>query len=292
MNTRPLQLVRRFATMASGKMSSGETQHLYWSVYHPFNFGDWVGPFLYHRITGREAWYGRPSPFSGSTFYMAAGSILSAADANAIVWGSGILWKTDVFARPLRTLAVRGPLSRAAFLRQGYPCPEVFGDPAILLPMFHQPPQPAERFELGVVPHFREFERIRSLYAGMDNVRVIDVRHPVDQVIDAIASCRRIASSSLHGIIVSHAYGIPAGWFTWGYVSGDGVKYDDYFHSAGIVPYAPLEAAGTSPGSLDQLTDLIDAATLPDLTEQKSAVYSSCPFGDSAKSLDLNGGDQ
>jgi pyruvyltransferase len=51
-------------------------------------------------------------------------------------------------------------------------------------------------------------------------------------VIDDIASCDAIASSSLHGVITANAYGIPAAWLEFSSkIGGDGMKYIDYFQS-------------------------------------------------------------
>lgn len=44
-------------------------------------------------------------------------------------------------------------------------------------------------------------------------------------------------STSLHGIIVAHAYGIPALWIKRGYIFTDGLKFNDYFASVEIPLY-------------------------------------------------------
>lgn len=44
--------------------------------------------------------------------------------------------------------------------------------------------------------------------------------------------CEKIVSSSLHGVIVAHAYNIPAVWQKFSEkVFGDDIKYQDYFES-------------------------------------------------------------
>ena len=71
-----------------------------------------------------------------------------------------------------------------------------------------------------------------------DNYKVIDLHtKEVKSVIDEITSCMRIVSSSLHGIIVAHAYGIPALWVQNNYVDTDGFKFYDYFSSVDIPCY-------------------------------------------------------
>jgi len=54
------------------------------------------------------------------------------------------------------------------------------------------------------------------------------------EVARQIASCTKIVSSSLHGIIAAHAYGIPAAWVQFSdKLSGDGIKFADHFASVG-----------------------------------------------------------
>jgi pyruvyltransferase len=229
-------------------------------------------------MTGREAWFTLPASLSRSSVYMTAGSILGAVRSNAIVWGSGILRTNQTFPRPWRTLAVRGPLSRQAFLAQGYPCPEVYGDPAILLPDVWRPEVSGRRYALGLVPHFRERELVEATVRGRDDITVIDVRHPIDEVVSRIVSCDRIASSSLHGLIVAHAYGVPAKWVFWRHTSGDGVKYFDYFRSADAEPYKPLALSVDGPPDMERLRDQVDAALLPDLEPLREPLLAACPF--------------
>lgn len=71
---------------------------------------------------------------------------------------------------------------------------------------------------------------------------LIDVRWPWRKVIDQITKCRRIISTSLHGLIVAEAYGIPAVWLS------DKIphtKYQDYYLSTGreVLPANTLEEA-------------------------------------------------
>ena len=47
-------------------------------------------------------------------------------------------------------------------------------------------------------------------------------------------------STSLHGIIVAHTYGINALWIKKGDIQTDGIKFDDYFSSVQIDRYSPI----------------------------------------------------
>jgi pyruvyltransferase len=73
-----------------------------------------------------------------------------------------------------------------------------------------------------------------------EGVRLIDMQDPIEEVIDRIAACELVASSSLHGLIASHAYSIPAFWIKFRpLLSGDDSKFHDYFLSIGRDPRSP-----------------------------------------------------
>ena len=146
----------------------------------------------------------------------------------------------DPISPEAEILAVRGPVTRDRALLCGAFCPEVYGDPALLLPKLYRPAV-GQRRELGLVVHFSDKPRLAESVRTMKNLRLIDIQDHIESVIDQIVSCEFVASSSLHGIIASHAYGIPAVWVQFRPLpSGDGVKFDDYFLSIGQAPPTPV----------------------------------------------------
>ena len=77
--------------------------------------------------------------------------------------------------------------------------------------------------------------RLKGRWRDSAQLQLIDIQDPIETVIDRIASCDCIASSSLHGLIVSHAYGVPAVWIKFRDLpSGDDVKFHDYYLSLGL----------------------------------------------------------
>lgn len=172
------------------------------------------------------------------------GSILTLFDMeNAIVWGSGIISSTEkVSGTPKKVLAVRGPLTRKRLLEQGINCKEVYGDPALLLPRFYKP-KVAKRYKLGLIPHYTDFSNpLLDTLKNNKDVLVIDIAHYDHWLdfIDQINSCKAIASSSLHGLIISEAYGIPNLWVKLkNSVLSDDFKFHDFFLSLGFdrAPY-------------------------------------------------------
>lgn len=206
----------------------------YWCICKgaPTNFGDVLTPYLVEKLTGRPAKWSRSAR---GYVYMVTGSIMPQARPNSIVWGCGIKrWSDTLRFTPRRIAAVRGPLTRAWLLEHGIICPDVYGDPALLLPRIYQPKNlPSVR--LGIIPHFVDYPAVASMYAEKKDVRVINVLDPVESVIDAITSCECTVASSLHGLMTAHAYGIPSLWVRFSdSVSGDDVKFRDYFESVNL----------------------------------------------------------
>lgn len=258
----------------------GSDRNLYWSCRKERNFGDWLSPLLFEKLSGREAVFCMPKSLKFGSVTLGVGSVLHwvKKDRVADVWGSGIKTEDAEFRRPRHVHAVRGPRTRRRILQLGYDCGETYGDPALLTPIFF----PRERnpdCEIGIVPHFVDYEIAQRLFSETRNIRIIDVTRPPMQVVDEITSCRCVASSSLHGIILAHAYGVPAMQLVFSnLVSGDGVKFADYaesFHESNVVECIDLQDA--SPNSID-LDDIVDKADLPDVRLLQKGLIESCPF--------------
>ena len=220
----------------------------------PGNLGDVLTPVLLERLGYAPRW----TPQIAAKV-LATGSIIRFARAGQTVWGSGAMRATDRPDPRARYLAVRGPLTRRAVLKAGGSCPEVYGDPALLLPELVNGPVPKVH-DLGLVPHYVD----RAIVAGLHpNEHRIDVlRADPLEVVREIRQCRAVVSSSLHGVIVAHAFGIPAAWVRWSdKLSGDDTKFHDYAASVGwaAVPCPDLASAEpTLPSGID-VTALLDA---------------------------------
>lgn len=260
--------------------SSIAGKSVYWSRYEPKNFGDWITPYLYHRITGGEPSYWPPRyPFPLKTT-LGSGSIMRhIRKANvAIVWGSGIISRSDKFERPYKILAVRGPKTRERCEQLGFECPDVYGDPAILLPLFYRTSN-SPNCRLGIVPHFGSFQIAKDTFGALSEVKIIDVTQPLEKVVDEIASCEYIISSSLHGIIVSHAYGIRCGYVEFGEkLAGDGIKFSDYFLACGLTDERPTKLSLRAAHITEGLLSLARNTDLPILKGQARDLLKLCPF--------------
>ncbi|NDV60290.1 polysaccharide pyruvyl transferase family protein [Bacteroides sp. 519] len=181
--------------------------------------------------------------------YLCIGSIISwMTTPNSIIWGSGVVYpEKKISSKPLKVLAVRGPLTRKYLLDQDIPCPEVYGDPALLFPRFYKPIV-KKKFKVGLIPHMRDFRNglYKEISARIENISIIDVRDVENwhSFIDKINECEFILSSSLHGIIISDAYNIPNCWIE--FEKGEKKRYAfyDYYYSIGkndVSPYIITE---------------------------------------------------
>ncbi len=209
------------------------TLRAYWFTGFP-NFGDQSSASVIEWATGVPVTWVKPS-HKGKV--LGVGSILQHALApRDHVWGSGLIRDRKIVPPPAVTfLAVRGPLTRRNLAAD---VPEIYGDPAILLPNFHNRPV-EKRYSVGIVPHYRDYS---AVVEDDPAIMVINVAQPWKKVVDAIRSCDLIVSSSLHGLIVAEAYGIPAAWVRIsGQLKGSSFKFHDYLLATGREPISPVE---------------------------------------------------
>ena len=233
------------------------------------NFGDWIGPYIVQQVTGR------PTVNVGSSpgVLITAGSILNWATAGAIVWGSGVANRNDAVDPRADILAVRGPVSRRVALRCGAKCPQVYGDPALLLPRFIPKPDGIQ-FDIGIVPHYADYPVISQFFSGIEGIEIIDVLRPVPDVVADIASCETILSSSLHGLIIADAYDIPSRWVKFSNsVLGDGTKFQDHFLACGREMQEPHEVRYDQP-----LPPVLPAADTDVIEQLREGLWQSKPF--------------
>lgn len=208
------------------------------------NYGDLLSKYLVEKISNKKVVWCKPANFHVQDFfspiYVTIGSILTHVNKKCIVWGSGIISKEFEIKKAV-FLAVRGPQTRKHLIDQGYQVPEIYGDPALLLPKYYNP-KIAKAYKIGVIPHYRDFKKVSEFYKDQESVLLINLMtNNVEEITDLFLKCEKIVSSSLHGIIVAHAYRIPAVWQKFSDdVFGDDIKYQDYFESVNIKPYVPL----------------------------------------------------
>lgn len=184
------------------------------------NFGDALTPYLLEAFADVKVDHAD----AAEADIVVVGSILEALPThwNGIVAGSGKLYeKTRPNLDNAHVYGLRGTLSA-----QGVTGEYALGDPALLID--EMIPAGKKEHELGVVPHWSDTVLV-GRFAKWNPHVILPSGDPLT-VVREIASCKKIVASSLHGIIVADAYGIPrrAEMFAQAAVEGGDFKFRDY----------------------------------------------------------------
>lgn len=271
------ELAQRYRLAADAPLVDGHVPLVWWS--HTPNFGDLLSPWLVGLLTSHPVTY---APADGPS-YLAVGSIVGEARKDSVVWGSGAFGSEGKWGitPAAEYRAVRGPLTRSRLRNIGLPVPRVYGDPALLSPLVHWPDVEPDA-EVGIVVRWSESQWARAR-AG-EGVRIIDLgSSDVTGTLRDLVSCRRIVSSSLHGLILADAYGIPNAWLD----SDDGAggsrpaggefKFYDYMASVDKLRHAQSLTLGDEPIEAGWLLDRLDFADEP-IAFDHAALLDACPF--------------
>lgn len=171
------------------------------------NFGDVISAGLFPEFGVAPLW---SEP--GDARLFAVGSIIHFIpdSFDGAVFGSGLMQAdSPPDLSQARIHALRGHLTVEGLSLVG---DVALGDPGLLAA-----PAPRVRAtgRIAVVPHYvhRSGDAIRTVVAEIGAAaEVVDVRRSPRAVVNAIASCDYVVSTSLHGVIVADALGIPALW--------------------------------------------------------------------------------
>lgn len=231
------------------------------------NLGDALGPVIFQWMLKTKGLEGK-SVKSRNRHLLTVGSLIGLESFDAVVWGSGIHMLYNVinlneyaWIRKYDLRAVRGPLTREILLYFGYACPEVYGDPAVIMPLIYDPeiPDAAKEYDVSVILHYH-LQNKSAFY--QDELHYINM-HTSDYkaVIEQIKQSKKVISSSLHGIILSETYGVPAVFLNTGeYVGQALLKYYDWYYSTGRysvkMAFSLQEAVAMEPMALPELHEM------------------------------------
>lgn len=209
------------------------------------NFGDALNITIVEYLSEQKVFPSRFLPQTtkkNAVSYSVIGSICQWSRPQTVVWGSGFIeeaYKTKEFIKPSKVFAVRGPLTRAVYQANGIDCPANYGDPALLLPLMYNP-DIKPRYEYGIIPHYTDWDNAWvHQYRKRENILIINIMisDNYELFVKQIKSCRRIVTSSLHGLILAQAYGIAVCSAKLSdSVAGGEFKFTDYLLSVGKIP--------------------------------------------------------
>ena len=256
------------------------------------NIGDTLGPVVVDWVL-RQKGIDPEKPVAQTRHLATIGSIIGRGKCDITVWGSGIL-KNDgslkhsaemrlkrhrtLYHRRMDFRAVRGPCTREIILAAGYQCPQVYGDPAVLMPLIYQP-RPCQRKGVCLIPHHRTSVsqeaggqytlQLRPETAESNAIFLLDPKtDDYRAFIDTLVSAERVVTSSLHGIILAESYGIPTVFLDWG-MDDQPTKFYDWYLST-----------GREPRRARTLEDALQAepAELPRLDAMRQALLDTFPY--------------
>lgn len=200
------------------------------------SFGAALAPWLLSMITGSKVrnTYGN-SAITGAI--ASVGSRLNRlVNHELVIWGAGA---SSPFStedrhnfqeyRPGKVLAVRGSLTADALTALGVQVPRLIGDPTLLLPRFFHPEiRPGGIVVCAAPAHQAAVGKEESI-----SCRVIDMQGSPADVVTTIANSSSCISTSLYGLLVAQAYGVPWTWLRIVDISiqGEEFQFEDFFTS-------------------------------------------------------------
>jgi len=165
------------------------------------NFGDALTGLILTRFMRLTSEWAAPEDAE----LVMAGSVLDQlpSDWGGVIAGAGLLHARTKLSLPNAVvLAVRGPLS-AQGLRGDF----VLADPGLLADELVKVED--KRYNLGLIPHWTDTTLEHDPRFTKFNPKIIRVTGDPLEVIRDIGRCKKIVSSSLHGIVLADAFSIP-----------------------------------------------------------------------------------
>lgn len=218
------------------------------------NFGDELSKYITTKLINKDKYELVFNQNNIPLNIVCIGSYIHRAKNNTFIFGSGVRTPNNIENqghnyKHLNVCSVRGPLTRDYLMNKNQSVPEIYGDPALILPKFYKPVIIDKlKDKIGIVPHKTNY----SKYINKIDTSKYYLINPVDKwqdVINYICSCKAIISSSLHGLICSDAYNIPNVWLDEFKLQEGDFKFKDYFASQGR-EYVKIKHLNTYDSSL------------------------------------------
>lgn len=245
------------------------------------NFGDYLSALIVEMLSKRKVVHASVKHAD----MIAIGSVLSREKKAKIwgiprklhIWGTGSASPDDSFSGRHYYHAVRGVKTLGQIKNtDGL---TALGDPGLLAPMLVERPL-VKSIRVGVIPHIkdRNSPAILDLITRIPGARVIDVFSPVKVVLEQIASCDFVLSSSLHGLIVADSYGVPNQWLSLDSNPGWEYKFQDYYSSFAIEGVAPISPKRVRLDASWSVEECVENYFRPGLEDIQKALVKAFPF--------------
>jgi hypothetical protein len=216
----------------------------WWIRPAPGNMGDWLSPYILHKLTGLSVAYSN----ANDSKLVALGSVGRYIKDHHTVWGTGISACDTSLNTNANYIAVRGPYTAKALKASGGAKVDVFGDPGILMRDIFTPIQlKNSSFKYGFVRHFIHQDVPLTFEDGIEDLNIlVSSASSIENFVSRLASYTAVLTTSLHVIILCHAYHVPCRLVSLKSqvrpVHGDGIKYRDFYEGASLkpIPHATL----------------------------------------------------
>lgn len=212
------------------------------------NFGDYLSPLLVEMVARRPVIY---APIEQADL-LAIGTILKKErkarrffiPRRLHIWGSGAGESSEQFSNRHHYHAVRGTFTRERILPPLSTEP-VLGDPGVLVREYCSGRiRPEKKYALGVIPHFVDQDsNTVSRLLSIRGSRLINVFSPIDDILTDVMRCHYVVSSSMHGLIVSDALGVPNRRLIISGKIKSFAKFGDYYSAFDMIEPAALDGA-------------------------------------------------
>lgn len=241
----------------------------WWRLYEdqpkPGNFGDEITKEIIQAIFKRKVEW---APVEHCEL-IGAGSIIEEVTENKganrpYLWGSGFIQpgSLTISSADYKIKGVRGTESLARVTDDTSHI--VLGDPGILASYLLKK-RPTKTYKLGILAHYvdKDHPFVENRSKSDATVRVIDPTWPCTTVVEEIAKCDAVLSSSLHGLIVADSVGTPNLHLKLGDgLKGGSYKFGDYYSIYNESRYQPA-----TPADLEHFT------TTDEIVEHIHAIY-------------------
>lgn len=220
---------------------------MYWWRTRP-NFGDLLTPiFARHFLRVKPIW----SPPADAELVMVGSQLdVLPPDWSGLIAGTGKLHDRTRVPTGATVLGVRGTLSA-----RGLPGDFCLGDPGLLADELVDVGH-SKAHDLTVVPHWTDTTGVLAKKFAYLNPHVINPNdHPLS-IVAQIGSSKKIVSSSLHGLVVADAFGVPRRAEKFPAIDspheGGTFKFEDYSSVVGL----PIEWGVLGKPSRDVISTL------------------------------------
>ena len=217
----------------------------WWSTPYPGNFGDWLSPLIFSRLTDAGILLRSPMRPSVRSHLFGIGSIARFIGPKSVVVGTGVNDSRHRMSPNATYISARGPITAEAVRASGGPVVTQFGDPAIVLSELHPVGRAKTNGRIALVRHYAHASLPVRLAPNMDEIGVMmSSPSQMKAFLDSLNTYDGVLTSAMHVMIACHSYGIPCGLITFrrseGVVRGTGVKYLDYSRGAEVDDVIPI----------------------------------------------------